>query len=96
MICCLTIFDEKEIGASAKARHRRGTASSENCPFTAPERFFDSTKGGSSPLSYWVDELMEQSHAIVAAVATAKKLAWIAWAVLTKEDRYKPTALTTA
>ncbi|MCU9839962.1 IS110 family transposase [Ruegeria sp. WL0004] len=48
----------------------------------------------SSPLTCWAEDLKERTHANVAAVAAANKLARIAWAVLTKEESYMPTALT--
>lgn len=47
----------------------------------------------SSPITRWADSLKERSHVDVAAVAMANKLARIAWAVLTKGERYRPTAL---
>lgn len=50
----------------------------------------------SSPLTCWADDLKERTHANVAAVAAANKLARIAWAVLTKGERYRPTVLSAA
>lgn len=47
----------------------------------------------STPITRWVDGLKERAHPNVAAVAMANKLARIAWAVLTKEERYRPSAL---
>jgi transposase len=49
----------------------------------------------STPLARWVDALKERAHANVAGVAMANKLARIAWAVLTKGERYRPDALMT-
>ncbi len=46
-----------------------------------------------SPLTQWADGLNERAHVNVAAVAMANKLARIAWAVLTKGERYRPAAL---
>ncbi len=50
----------------------------------------------STPLARWVDALKERTHANVAGVAIANKLARIAWAVLTKGERYRPSALEAA
>ena len=50
----------------------------------------------SAPITRWVDGLKERAHVNVAAVAMANKLARIAWAVLTKGERYRPSALTVA
>ena len=50
----------------------------------------------STPLAKWVDALKERTHANVAGVAMANKLARIAWAVLTKGERYRPRALEAA
>ena len=50
----------------------------------------------STPLARWVDALKERTHANVAGVAMANKLARIARAVLTKGDHYRPTALEAA
>lgn len=41
----------------------------------------------------WADGLKERAHVNVAAVAMANKMARIAWAVLTKGERYRPAAL---
>ena len=46
-----------------------------------------------SPVTAWVGRLKERSHVNVAAVAMANKLARLAWAVLTKGERYRPNAL---
>lgn len=50
-------------------------------------------KDRTSPIAQWVDGLKERTHVNVAGVAMANKLARIAWAVLTKGERYRPTAL---
>ena len=50
----------------------------------------------STPLARWVDALKERAHANVAGVAMANKLARIAWAVLTKGERFKQEALEAA
>lgn len=50
----------------------------------------------STPLARWVDALRARAHANVAGVAMANKLARIAWAVLTKGERFKPSALVAA
>lgn len=47
----------------------------------------------SAPITEWVDGLKERAHVNVAAVAMANKLARIAWAVLTKGQRYRASAL---
>ncbi|MEM7730613.1 MAG: IS110 family transposase [Pseudomonadota bacterium] len=47
-----------------------------------------------TPLARWVDGLRLRAHANVAGVAMANKLARIAWAVLTKRERFRPGALT--
>ena len=47
----------------------------------------------STPITKWVDGLKERAHPNVAAVAMANKLARIAWAVLTKGERYRASAL---
>jgi len=47
----------------------------------------------SAPITKWVDGLKERAHVNVAAVAMANKLARIAWAVLTKGERYRANAL---
>ncbi|SMD10429.1 Transposase IS116/IS110/IS902 family protein [Primorskyibacter flagellatus] len=46
-----------------------------------------------SPITQWADGLKERAHVNVAAVAMANKMARIAWAVLTKGERYRPAAL---
>jgi transposase len=45
------------------------------------------------PITQWADGLKERAHVNVAAVAMANKMARIAWAVLTKGERYRPAAL---
>lgn len=50
-------------------------------------------KDRTSPIARWSDALKERSHINVAAVAMANKLARIAWAVLTKNEPYRPGAL---
>ena len=50
-------------------------------------------KDRSSPLARWVDKLKLRRHGNVAAVAMANKLARIAWAVLTKGERFNQAAL---
>ena len=47
----------------------------------------------SSPITAWADTLKKRAHVNVAAVAMANKIARIAWAVLTKGERYRPHAL---
>ncbi|EAQ24765.1 putative transposase [Roseovarius sp. 217] len=46
-----------------------------------------------SPITAWAGGLKERAHVNVAAVAMANKMARIAWAVLTKGERYRPNAL---
>lgn len=46
-----------------------------------------------SPITAWVDCLKQGTHVNVAAVAMANKMARIAWAVLTKGERYRPNAM---
>ncbi len=46
-----------------------------------------------APITKWIDGLKERAHVNVAAVAMANKLARIAWAVLTKGERYRARAL---
>lgn len=46
-----------------------------------------------SPITAWADTLKERAHVNVAAVAMANKMARIAWAVLTKGERYRPNAM---
>lgn len=48
-------------------------------------------KDRTTPLAHWVDQLMMRRHGNVAAVAN--KLARIAWAVLTKQERFNQAAL---
>lgn len=50
-------------------------------------------KDRTSPLARWVDQLKERCHGNVAVVAMANKLARIAWAVLTKGERFRPAAM---
>lgn len=50
-------------------------------------------KDRTSPLARWVDGLKDRAHVNVAGVAMANKLARIAWAVLTKGERYRSAAL---
>lgn len=50
-------------------------------------------KDRTTPLARWVDQLMQRRHGNVVAVAMANKLARIAWAVLTKNERYNQAAL---
>ncbi|HCQ67309.1 MAG TPA: IS110 family transposase [Rhodobacteraceae bacterium] len=47
----------------------------------------------SSPIPRWADGPKERAHVNVAAVAMVNKIGRIAWAVLTKGERYRPTAL---
>jgi transposase len=44
-----------------------------------------------SGLKAWLEQLLARTHPNVAAVALANKLARIAWAVLAKGERYRPT-----
>lgn len=53
-------------------------------------------KDRETPLARWIDQLKERSHGNVAAVAMANKLVRIAWAVLTKKEKFRPSALTAA
>ncbi|AWC26099.1 IS110 family transposase (plasmid) [Aminobacter sp. MSH1] len=46
-----------------------------------------------SPITRWADGLKDRAHVNVAAVAMANKMARIAWAILTKGERYRPAAL---
>lgn len=46
-----------------------------------------------SPMTAWADALKERAHVNVVAVAMANKMARIAWAVLTKGERYRPNAM---
>jgi transposase len=46
-----------------------------------------------SGLSTWLEQLAARTHPNVAAVALANKLARIAWAVLAKEEPYRPPVL---
>ncbi len=46
-----------------------------------------------SRITAWADGLRARAHVNVAAVAMANKMARIAWAVLTKGERYRPNAL---
>ena len=48
----------------------------------------------SSGLSTWLSQLAIRSHPNVVAVALANKLARIAWAVLAKQETYRPAVLT--
>ena len=50
-------------------------------------------KDRDTPITQWADGLKERAHVNVAAVAMANKMARIAWAVLTKGERYRPSAL---
>jgi transposase len=50
----------------------------------------------SSGLSAWLSQLAIRSHHNVVAVALANKLARIAWAVLAKQETYRPAVLTSA
>jgi transposase len=47
----------------------------------------------SSGLSAWLAQLTTRTHSNVAAVALANKLARMAWAVLTKNEPYRPPML---
>src|SRR2546422_5862119 len=47
----------------------------------------------SSGLSAWLAQLISRTHRNVAAVALANKLARIAWAVLAKNERYRPSVV---
>lgn len=46
-----------------------------------------------SQITTWVDCLKKRAHLNVAGVAMANKMARIAWAALTKGERYRPTAM---
>jgi len=50
-------------------------------------------KDRTTPIARWADGLKERSHANVTAVAMANKLVRVAWAVLTKGEEYRPSAL---
>jgi hypothetical protein len=67
------------------------TANCANSSSTEPELHL--VRDRTSPLTAWVDGLKERAHVNVAAVAMANKLARIAWAVLTKDERYRVNAL---
>ncbi len=47
----------------------------------------------SSGLSVWLAQLISRTHRNVAAVALANKLARIAWAVLAKNEQYRPLVM---
>jgi transposase len=47
----------------------------------------------SSGLSRWLAQLTSRTHRNVAGVALAKKLARMAWAVLAKNEPYRPPVL---
>jgi transposase len=47
----------------------------------------------SSGLSAWLAQLTARTHQNVAIVALANKLARMAWAVLTKNEAYRPPLL---
>ena len=47
----------------------------------------------SSGLSAWLAQLTSRTHRNVAAVALANKLARIAWAVLAKNEQYRPSVV---
>ena len=47
----------------------------------------------SSGLSAWLAQLATRTHSNVAAVALANKLARMAWAVLAKDEPYRPPML---
>ena len=47
----------------------------------------------SSGLSAWLAQLTSRTHRNVVAVALANKLARIAWAVLAKNEQYRPPVL---
>jgi hypothetical protein len=47
----------------------------------------------SSGLSAWLAQLIPRSHRNIAAVALTNKLARIAWAVLAKNEPYRPPVL---
>jgi hypothetical protein len=47
-----------------------------------------------SPIAQWADDFKEQERVNVAAVFMTSKMAWNAWAVLTKGELYHPSALT--
>ena len=50
-------------------------------------------KDRSTPMAKWIDRLKQRTHPNVAATAMANKLARIAWAVLTKRDRFNQAVL---
>ena len=50
----------------------------------------------SSGLSAWLAQLTSRTHRNVAAVALANKLARIAWAVLARNEQYRPSVLVDA
>jgi len=47
----------------------------------------------SSGLSAWLAQLTSRTHHNVATVALANKLARIAWAVLAKNEQYRPSVV---
>lgn len=49
--------------------------------------------GDFAEITAWADGLKERAHVNVAAVAMANQMARIAWAVLTKGERYRPNAM---
>ena len=64
--------------------------------FSKPRRdrpFFSSLLDLLHPRWGWADALKGRAHVNVAAVAMANKMARIAWAVLTKGERYRPNAM---
>lgn len=50
-------------------------------------------KDRSTPMAKWIDRLKQRTHPNVAATAMANKLARIAWAVLTKGERFNQAEL---
>ena len=49
------------------------------------------TRRGTSAVSIWANQLLERKPARLVTVAVANKMARIAWAVMTREENYRPT-----
>jgi hypothetical protein len=80
----------------AKWPHRRPLADQEQSGASGTGSWTDTPPVATrscSGLSAWLAQLTARTHRNVAAVALANKLARMAWAVLAKNEQYRPPVL---
>ena len=69
------------------------TPTCEDCSIQGARAVLQHSTKQTPGLSAWLAQLTGRTHRNVAAVALANKLARIAWAVLAKNEPYRPAVL---